>query len=309
MNNYFLFKNNSKLHFYKQIRGVSMGTSCGPSVANLYLASFELKNRSMIKTSLFFRFIDDIFGTTRVKLTQEYFQKIYGDLKITFETANKVNFLDLYISINKDNRLDFNLYIKPTNTFSYLSTTSNHPTHIFKNIPYSLLMRARKICSSDQDYLFHATKIHNNLIKRGYKSNFIIFLINKFYYDFKRNDLIPYKTKNNNKLTDIIPFITYFDRHLPNIQFYVNQILQKNLELGDKFNYKTLYKVFPNLSFYLLNQIKIPFNSKRFIKCNFNCNQCKYANTDFNLFNKFNIPISIPIFILIMQFIQLHLFY
>ena len=44
------------------------------------------------------------------------------------------------------------MYIKPTNTFSYLLTNSNHPEFIFNNIPKSLFIRIRRICDSLIDY-------------------------------------------------------------------------------------------------------------------------------------------------------------
>ncbi|RNA07028.1 hypothetical protein BpHYR1_024291, partial [Brachionus plicatilis] len=41
----------------------------------------------------------------------------------------------------------------PTNPCNYLIPFSNHPTHIFDNIPISLFIRIRRICSSYIDYL------------------------------------------------------------------------------------------------------------------------------------------------------------
>ena len=81
-------------------------------------------------------------------------------------------FLDLEISFNSvSNKLHFSLYIKPTNTFGYLLPDSNHPSHIFENIPTSLIKRIRKICSTYIDYLNHSYLLHDRLIKRGYASN------------------------------------------------------------------------------------------------------------------------------------------
>ena len=63
LNNYFYFKESEKKHFYLQINGIAMDTSCGPSVANLYLAFFELKYKQILNDSylVIYRFIDDIF--------------------------------------------------------------------------------------------------------------------------------------------------------------------------------------------------------------------------------------------------------
>lgn len=60
-NNFFFFKNKTEKTFYLQIKGIAMGTTCGPSVANLYLGYFESRYLALLNTSLYFRFIDDLF--------------------------------------------------------------------------------------------------------------------------------------------------------------------------------------------------------------------------------------------------------
>ena len=74
----------------------------------------------------------------------------FGSLKLNIITGKIVNFLDLNISIDfNSNFLDFDIYYKPTNTFSYLFISSNHPTYIFKNIIKSLFIRLRRICTKE----------------------------------------------------------------------------------------------------------------------------------------------------------------
>ena len=56
--------------------------------------------------------------------------------------GEEIAFLDLSISFDYlTNRIRTNLYTKPTNTYSYLLYNSNHPGHIFRNIPKSLFIR------------------------------------------------------------------------------------------------------------------------------------------------------------------------
>ena len=56
-----------------------------------------------------------------------------------------VNFLDLNISLDKTSlKLKYSIYFKKTNTFYYLSTSSNHKNSIYKK---SLFMRIRRNCS------------------------------------------------------------------------------------------------------------------------------------------------------------------
>ena len=58
------------------------------------------------------------------------------------------------------NKLSFKVFVKPTNIGGYLKTNSNHPKHIFENIPKSLFIRNRRISTyySDSDLNFQIKK-------------------------------------------------------------------------------------------------------------------------------------------------------
>ena len=101
MNNYFYFSHNKKYTYFKQIKGVAMCTACGPS-ANLYLAYFEVKNKVFIDNSFYIRYIDDIFYSDTENYLTNKFPIIFPDLKLNTLTDNKVQFIDLNISLNHD---------------------------------------------------------------------------------------------------------------------------------------------------------------------------------------------------------------
>ena len=74
------------------------------------------------------RFINDTFLIQENELDTNDFQNIFGYLKITLNTGEKVNFLDVYLSFyNITYRLKFSLYIKDTHVNKYLLISSNHP--------------------------------------------------------------------------------------------------------------------------------------------------------------------------------------
>ncbi len=86
-----------------------------------------------------------------------------------------INFLDLNIKFDPITcKLIFSMYIKPTNTFGYLRTSSNHPSFIYKNIPLSIMIRARRICSNYTDYLFFVRLFSFHLFNREYAMNQLI---------------------------------------------------------------------------------------------------------------------------------------
>jgi len=77
LNNYFYYRNNNKFSFFLQTKGIAMGTSCGPSVANLYLAYFEIKYKKFLDTSLYYRFIDDVIYTDSFNSLTHKFPEIF----------------------------------------------------------------------------------------------------------------------------------------------------------------------------------------------------------------------------------------
>ena len=295
-NNYFYFKEYSTLHFFLQIKGVAMGTSCGPSVANLYLAYFEIRYLHTLNVSLYYRFIDDNFFISEDNLTNKDFEKVYPNLELEFSQGNEVVFLDLKIKFDLLYYLNYDLYIKPTNTFSYLLKESNHPNFIYKNIVKSLLYRIRRICTDLNQYMYHSSLLLSNLLKRNYPSNIILNLI-RYFSTVDRVSLIPYKIKTNS-LSDNLTFITTFDRFLPNLSNFLNNIWTASLDENSflkQFQFKTVYRNHPNLNSYLVNKISSPYSSNRYVKCySTSCKICVFSITDYFLKNEKNLPILIP---------------
>ena len=133
-NNFFKYKNK----YFRQKKGIAMGSKCGPSVANLYVYIYERKWLFIHKPIFYHRFIDDLGMCVKSADDLEKLKNSFGNLKLNIETGECLPFLDLTISRDKiTSFLKYSLYIKPTNTFQYLQINSNHPKYIFKNL-YSL---------------------------------------------------------------------------------------------------------------------------------------------------------------------------
>ena len=100
------------------------------------------------------RFIDDCLfwwcGTPGDLLIFIHFvNNFHPDIKFTCEydfSTRSVEFLDLVISVDEDGFIQTDLHIKPNAKNSYLLPTSNHPSHICRNIPYSLAFRIKRNC-------------------------------------------------------------------------------------------------------------------------------------------------------------------
>ena len=192
-----LFNNviNFKDKYFIQIKGIAMGTICGPTLANLYLSIKEKQWSSIQRPILYKRFIDDLFIADNKVLDVKFLESFFDGLKLNVITGNLVNFLDLNISFDEiTNSLKFSLYIKKTNTFSYLLYTSNHPFKIKQNIPKSLFIRIRRICSSYIDYLHFSFLLIRQLVTRGYDFKHLLKTCH-LIANIDRNSLLPYKSK------------------------------------------------------------------------------------------------------------------
>jgi hypothetical protein len=200
-----LFKFNGV--FYRQILGIAMGSKCGPAVANIFVHTYEKLWVSKNKPLMYVRFIDDIFMVIEnIEILVE-FSNAFGNLKLTISTGEKVQFLDLSISINFINfSLKFEAFFKKTNTFSYLLDSSNHPRFIFKNLPKSLFIRLRRNCSLFSDFIKFSEIITNQLVERGYSLVQINKVFNMVAF-LDRNKLLQYRERNVKKISNHIdPF-------------------------------------------------------------------------------------------------------
>ena len=240
MNN-FSFNDNH----YLQIHGTAMGTKMAPSFANLFLGTFEanaLKN-APFNPHTWFRYIDDIFmiwteGLDNLKIFIDYLNHIHPSIKFTSShSSTNVSFLDVNVSLTNDGNISTDLYTKPTDKHQHLLYSSCHPLHTKKAIPFSLALRLRRICSTDETFNLRAAQLTTYLLKRGYKRNFVTKQIQRAA-NIPRT--IALQTKDVNKPTRV-PFITNFNPSLP----HISNIIKKHYHL--LLSSDRCKKVFPHL--------------------------------------------------------------
>ena len=175
----------------------------------------------------YFRFLDDIFHTRLINFDIEPFYQLINeldpDLRFTFEKyTTDINFLDINIKI-VDNRLHFDIYHKPTNSFSYLKYNSCDPSHTKNNILLSLARRIIRIVTDNRNYSLE--ELRQNLLKRNHPDKII-------NYSFTKT----FQPKNNNEENKEI--ITFTRTYNPNHNFNYYNI--NNRELRETFSNKTV---------------------------------------------------------------------
>jgi len=299
-NNIFCFNNS----YYLQINGLAMGGKCGPSIANIYIYIKEkdwLLSNMPHNIIIYNRFIDDIFIIAKYDIILSNFKSIFSNLILNIICGKEIQFLDLLISKNKYlESLSFKLYTKPTNTFQYLYYSSNHPLHIFHNIPKSLFIRNNRICDQHHNYLYYSRRLIKNLTKRGYEIISLIKLCLSIG-NVDRKSLIPYKNKTLNLskyTTDTFKFIINYDINYISLKKDFTNItmdLRKKFLWLKDFKFNLLYSTSDNLNT-IFNNENFSLNKKilcKTTKCSLtDCVTCKFIyEKNYLRINNFFLPI------------------
>ena len=117
---------------YLQVGGTAMGTKVAPSFANIFMGWFEDTFVYTYKTQplLWKTYIDDIFmiwphGHESLDEFVTYLNQTHKTIKFTAETSTtQVNYLDVTVTTNGNNKLTTSLYTKPTDSHNYLLYSS-----------------------------------------------------------------------------------------------------------------------------------------------------------------------------------------
>ena len=187
-----------KIYTFKQ--GLLTGGKHSVPLANIFLTYIM---KELLRTNADFkrvfneiivlwkRFIDDCAGITKgniydylrwFKILQEHFQKF--DLELTTDTdsfaidgeiitekeTKVATVLDMDI-FKEENTVHTKEHRKETSASTYLHYTSAHPRYTFKGIMKSQILRIRRLCSRDEDYLDAVQLLKVRCEASGYKSD------------------------------------------------------------------------------------------------------------------------------------------
>lgn len=188
--NYFQFSDK----YYKQNKGLAMGSCLSPLFSKVYLQHIEHKIVEHFKKHFlvkgYFRYVDDTLlilepTSTHVELENEMEQlnSLDNHIKFTYESEmdNKINFLD--ITIEKiGGKLDFSIYRKPTTSSCIIHQLSNHPIEQKMASFQAYFHRLENIPMSEVNYNRELGIIYQLGEENGYKSRDICNL----HYQIKR---------------------------------------------------------------------------------------------------------------------------
>ena len=162
--------------FFDQISGVAMGTAFGPSYACLFMGFLELnicRSYNGPLPEFYKRYIDDGIGITSMAEDDlrnfiEFTNNFNPAIRFTYTiSSTTVNFLDIKVDLI-NNTIVTSTHYKDTDSHSYLLYKSSHPPSCKNSIPYSQLLRIRRLCQDDNDFAEKATEMMDFFLRRGY---------------------------------------------------------------------------------------------------------------------------------------------
>ena len=231
-NNIFKFRNTD----YIQVDGTAIGSRLGRNYACTYLSCWEeeLLDKCNKKPWAYLRYVDDIWGVwvgteEELKDFHKMSNSIHPRIKVTMECSEtNIAFLDVDMHMQEGN-ITTKIFAKKTDRHLYVHKKSDHPTSMKRSIPYGLGIRAKRICSSNEQYLIERGKIIQNMENRGYTRSEVETSLVKVDPQ-KRETLLEYR-KTQNRNDERVPLVLTYNRLLPNVQEVVHKrysILQRS---------------------------------------------------------------------------------
>ena len=104
--------------------------------------------------------------------------------------------------------VETDLYTKPTDKHQYLLQSSCHPLYTKRAISFSLALRLRRICSSDESFTLHANELIQYLNDRGYNLSFLRKEIQRVHA-ITRNETLKLSQSTTNQPSRVPLVITY----------------------------------------------------------------------------------------------------
>ena len=265
--------------YYRQISGGAMGSAFTQVLANIYMFEWEQEliqyqerhqgiygrfvhyswDNFFRKPILIhsFRYIDDIFIATNQPL-DEIHQELEiaqtKDVNIEIETTinTSINYLDVTIT-NENGKLKTTIYHKPTTEPYYLPYTSDHPHRYHHNIPYSVILRAARICSHIHDFNQERLRIQTTLLLCNYPAQIIS---REFLRFFKANNAESLIQQSNEKLYQYLHKSLLHNRTRPSKQAHYS--LQEHIQ-----NPKVLKEqLYPKRSMYVKYKFQSSITTK-----------------------------------------------
>lgn len=156
-----------------QVKGMAMGKRFAPAYANIYMVEWEES----------VRYLDDVWGVWE-GMEGDWLECVHTlnkhqpSIQVKYELKpDRIDFLDTTVykgpGVLDTSRLDVKVFFKPTDTHALLHRGSHHDTHVFKGIVKAQLLRFRRICNRESNWVASVKTLMETLRRRGYFRQFL----------------------------------------------------------------------------------------------------------------------------------------
>ena len=222
------FQYNNK--FYKQTFGANMGNPLSCFVANAFLGELELKlKKKGLLPRIWLRYVDDIFAVVKRSEADSLISTLNSQsttIKFTLDKENEngsLPFLDVLIT-RVNNKLDFSVYRKPTNTDRYITNDSYRPKSTKLAAFNSMVYRLCKLPLSIRNYMKELENIKRIANVNGYAEEKIEKMVEKHSRNIKRLSLTTLNKQAEATVRAPFKFIHHITNHLKPIMKQVTTV-------------------------------------------------------------------------------------
>ena len=184
-----------------------------------------------------------------------------------------------------ENSLHTEVFKKETDRNTFLQFNSFHSPALKRSLPYSQLLRMKRICNSDASFEFHAKNLCVNFKERGYGEALLENHLNRVR-QVQRSDLL--KPSSRDTSTQDIAFVSTYSPISKSVKETVSRywhILESDFQINNAFQTppRYFYKRSSNLSNFLVKSDmpkKRPthFFSHSIPSGNFPCHNCVHCH-------------------------------
>lgn len=204
------------------------------------------------------RYLDDCFiiweyDEDKLLEFKYFLNTLDNDIKFTIETdTQQISFLDILVKKTGE-KINTDIFYKPTDTHQYLHFGSCHPSHTKRSIPYNL---ARRICTIVSEENIRKTRLAEpatflqkqkypkGIIKDGIEKS--LKLDRKQLLETKQNEnpkrILPLITTHNPRNTNIYPTVKNLNKILVGDQ-KMKKIIEQSKIINSKRQPKNLKRI------------------------------------------------------------------
>jgi hypothetical protein len=232
--------------FYKQKKGLPMGNTLSPILADIYMDEYQQKYLQKVNVpNKIWRYVDDILIITKMNEQQlkNYINElndIEGTIKFTheFEQNKELNFLDTTLkrlNDHSDSKLKIRWFRKETAADRLLNYESSHGKSIKNNIVKNMTTRILETTQDNKEQEEDLIKLKNMLLNSNYPVKEIEKLMKNTCQEFKLNNDTSKNISNQNNDSEEIKYSLSLP-YVPGMEV-LKRKLEKKLKIKLYFSY------------------------------------------------------------------------